>query len=84
MVSLEWGRVGLRRRRMKEKKIPHLVGSVQDPEILRVLAMERGSQDFGITSPSTGLICIPLGHLPNLVPTVLFTSSFSLVSFHPR
>lgn len=65
----------------RKEKVPHLLGLVQDQEILKVLAMGRGGQDFGITSPSTGLG--PLGHLPTLIPTLLFTSSFSSLLFPP-
>lgn len=62
----------------------HLMGPVQDQEILKTLTMERGSQEFGVTSPSIGLIDIFQGHLPTLILTLPFTPSVSFIFFHPR
>ena len=45
--------------------------------------MVRGSQKFGITAPSPGLINIPQGHLPHPIPSLHFTPSLSLISSYP-
>ena len=45
--------------------------------------MVRGSQKFGITAPSPGLINIPQGHLPHPIPSLHFTPSLSLISSSP-
>ena len=42
--------------------------------------MVRGSQKFGITTPSPDLINIPQGHLPPPIPSLHFTTFLSLIS----
>lgn len=68
----------------RKEMILHLMRSVQDQEILKTLTMERGSQEFDVTSPSIGLIDIFQGHLPTTILTLPFTLSLSFIFFHPR
>lgn len=59
----------------KKREAPSLQGPGQVQEVLGVPGTVRGRQEFGTTAPSAGLVGMPQGHLPTLLPSPQFTPS---------